>query len=300
MGGKNKMLLSTETSNLRRRFDDKTAIKMIKDAGFDAFDYSFCYMKDQPEKDILRDDYKERAYRLREYIDETGIVCNQSHAPLDFGLNDETELSNENYLRNVRSIEVAAILGAKNIVVHGIGSVYAAGIDYLEYNTKYLKSYIPYCEKHNMIISIENNGVVDKNRKIAAIPGLFTAQEHMQFVDVLGKDWFNVCVDTGHTAVVGLEPDKLIEGFDNSYLQALHIHENNRLKDQHLLPYGGNFDWDSITAALRKIDYKGDFTLESSSFFLPVPNELLSAALKYAEQVGRNLISKITNQKETT
>ena len=45
------MKLSTETGGLRRRYDDKVAVKMIKDAGFDAFDYSFCYMLDQPEKE---------------------------------------------------------------------------------------------------------------------------------------------------------------------------------------------------------------------------------------------------------
>ena len=34
------MLLSVDTNILRDRFDDHTAIKMIREAGFDAFDYS--------------------------------------------------------------------------------------------------------------------------------------------------------------------------------------------------------------------------------------------------------------------
>ena len=41
---------------------------MIKDAGFDAFDYSF-YRAIPDGKDILGDDYKECATRLRKIAD---------------------------------------------------------------------------------------------------------------------------------------------------------------------------------------------------------------------------------------
>ena len=45
--GETEMCLSTGTTLLRRKLDDKTAIRMIKEAGFDSFDYSFCYMLHQ-------------------------------------------------------------------------------------------------------------------------------------------------------------------------------------------------------------------------------------------------------------
>ena len=288
------MLLSTETGGLRIKYDDKIAIKMIKDAGFDAFDYSFCYLKGQPEKDMLDDNYIERAHELRAYADEIGIVCNQSHAPLDFKYTDETDLSNENFLRNVRAIEVASILGAKSIIFHGLGIVYAHDIDYIEYNTKYLRSYLPYCEKYNMKISYENSCAISKDMKAIPIPGVHTAEEYMRFIDSLDNRWFNICVDTGHLAVVGMEPVEFISGLTNDYLCALHIHENDGTRDQHLIPYTlGKFNWDKITEALKKIDYKGDFTLESSTFFAYIPDELLPSALKYAADLGRLLIKKI-------
>ena len=196
------MLLSTETSGLRLKYDDKIAIKMIKDAGFDAFDGSLCYMKGQPEKDLLDDNYIERAKELRAYADEIGIVCNQTHAPLDFQYTDETDLSNENFLRNVRAIEVSSILGAKSIIFHGLGIVYAHDIDYIEYNTKYLRSYLPYCEKYNMKISYENSCAISKDMKAIPIPGVHTAEEYMRFIDSLDNRWFNICVDTGHLAAM--------------------------------------------------------------------------------------------------
>lgn len=83
---------------------------------------------------------------------------------------------------------------------------------------------------------------------------------------------------------------------DNRQLAALHIHDNDRLKDQHLLPYAGSLNWEKITTALRKISYKGDFTLEAINFFSGVPDELIMLSLCYAEQVGRFLIDKILNE----
>lgn len=289
------MRLSTETSWLRRRFDNYIAIKMIKDAGFDAFDFSFCYMMDQPENDMLDDDYIDKAYKLRAYMDEIGIECNQAHAPLDFDHTDEIALENVNYLRNVRSIAVASILGAQSIVVHPVGSVLQSELDYFEYNGRYLKSYIPYCEKFKMHISVENLNTYSDGKPIG-ISGFTTPQEIITWVNNLESEWFNICVDTGHSAITGIEPEDMISAMDNRQLAALHIHDNDRLKDQHLLPYAGSLNWEKITTALRKISYKGDFTLEAINFFSGVPDELIMPSLCYAEQVGRFLIDKILNE----
>ena len=112
------MKLSVETYIFRERFDDQTAIQMIKDAGFDAFDYSMYWMSDG--KDMLGEDYRERALKLRSLADKIGISCNQAHAPCDFRYCDELNEANMAYCRLVRSIEIASILGAKNIIVHAI------------------------------------------------------------------------------------------------------------------------------------------------------------------------------------
>ena len=60
-------------------------------------------------------------YKLcRENENSIGIDCNQAHAPFDLKRSDEFDLSNENYQRLVRSLEVAPILGAKTIVIHSV------------------------------------------------------------------------------------------------------------------------------------------------------------------------------------
>ena len=65
------MRLSIETYVFREHFGDNVAIKMIKDAGFDAFDYSMFWATEK--NDMLGDDYRERALALRGYADEIGI-----------------------------------------------------------------------------------------------------------------------------------------------------------------------------------------------------------------------------------
>ena len=143
----------------------------------------------------------------------------------------------------------------------------------------------------NYVISFEK--LRDSEGKAIGVPGITTPDEIIDWVESLGSDWFNFCVDTGHAAITGVEPEKLIEALNNKQLTALHVHDNNLNSDQHLLPYQGSLDWDNITAALRKIDYKGDFTLESTNFFARVPDEFVPEALKYAEKTGRLLIDKI-------
>lgn len=286
------MRLSTETGFLRRRFDDQTAVKMLKEAGFDAFDYSFYYMLDQPEKDSLADDYLERAYALKEYADSLGISCSQAHAPLDFRHYDCISPDDMKYRRNLRAIEFASVLGAKSIIVHPLGSVLKSDLDYFEYNTKYLKSYIPYCEKFKIHISVENLNT-SKDGKAFGIPGLTTPDEISSWVKSLGSEWFNICLDTGHSAITGIEPEDMIRTIGGEMIKAVHIHDNDRLGDLHLLPFEGKLNWDNITGALKDIDYEGDFTLESTNFFTGVPDNLIPASLKYAEETGRYLISKI-------
>ena len=283
------MKLSMEHCILRDRFGDKTGIKMIKDAGFDAFDYSFYGTNEK--NDILGDNYAEIAKDLRKYIDEIGIECNQAHAPFEFRYNEnKIEISDNTYLRIVRSMEFASILGAKNIIIH---SIKTPENEFTEYNYKFYKSLEPFCEKFGICISVEN--LFSFNDKGCCKGRLCNPKEHCDFVESLNSKWFNICIDVGHSAITGYEPEYIIESINNGMLQALHIHDNDYRYDLHQLPYLGKFNWDNITCALSKINYSGDFTFETISFIQSFDNELMPYALKLIEQTGRLLIKKTEN-----
>lgn len=184
------MKLSIETYIMRKRFDDKKALEMIKKAGFDCYDYSMYFLADD-DKDMLRDDYYERAVALRRISDELGIECNQAHAPFEIGVTNEFDISDGSYLRLVRSLEVASILGAENVIVHAIKDHLPDGTDFYDLNRKFYSSLAPYCEKFNICVSVEN---LFNCRGEKMFPVLGNPQEHMDFVNSLHSQRFILCI----------------------------------------------------------------------------------------------------------
>lgn len=279
------MKLSMETYTLRKRFGDEEAIKMIKAAGFDCYDYSL-YWTDEKD-DMLGEDYKERAEALRKTADEIGIGCNQAHAPFEFKYGEERSEACEAYRRLVRSLEFAAILGAETIIVHAIKNL-PEGVDFEEYNRKFYSSFIPYCERFGITISVENLFNFDGENYIGV---LSNPEEHVAFVKSLKSDRFNICVDVGHSTITGHKPEDVIAAMDKNILRSLHIHDNYGNSDMHNIPMFGVHDWDKIMAALKKIGYEGDFTLEITAIGR-YENEMLGHAIAFAGQTGRHLIKK--------
>ena len=81
-------------------------------------------------------------------------------------------------------------------------------------------------------------------------------------------------------------------GVGNRVLRCLHIHDNNYKWDAHGLPYTGELNWARITAALKKIQYQGDFSLETITYLRKFDAEITFEALKFAGKVGRYLMEK--------
>ena len=78
------MLISSEIESWRRIGGDEKAIKLLKDSGFTAYDYSMCKsvgIKNLGFELITSDNYIEKAKKIREYADSIGLPCNQTHAP---------------------------------------------------------------------------------------------------------------------------------------------------------------------------------------------------------------------------
>lgn len=280
------MKLSTETYVMQNRFDDKTAIKMIRDAGYDHFDYSMYWTTEQNY--MLGEDYRERAEDLRRYADGLGITCNQAHAPFVFRYKNAMELSDPVYQELIRSLEVASILGAETVIVHAVCEL-PEEVDFYEYNRKYYQSLIPYCEKFGIEVSVENLFTFHDG----TLSGILSdPKDHIAFVKSLGADCFNICVDLGHSAITGRAPEDVIAAMDSRLLKSLHVHDNNLKSDQHIVPLFGSMDYQKIMSALKAIGYSGDLTFEIFGFLGKLDNELLAPALSFAEKIGRNLIAK--------
>lgn len=288
------MKLSMDTGSLTKKIDNMTALRMIKDAGFDAVDWSFFAFLTE-EDDLICGDYRDKAKNIREYMDKIGISCNQAHAEMKYSHNDAMSLESESYMRMVRSLEVASILGASNIIIHPVASALSEGMSYLGFSREYFRSFIPYCEKFNIHISVENMFTA-KNGKIVGIEDYTTTREHIEFVESIGSPWFNICLDVGHCNAVGINPpESSIRQIGGGLLKALHVHDNDGRLDRHLLPYLGSINWDRVTEALKDISYEGDFTFEACGMYYEIPTELMPYVLKLQAETGRELIKKIKN-----
>lgn len=284
------MKLSVDCCAFSENFGDYKAMEMIKEAGFDAVDYTFCCRGD--DIPMLCDGYKEYAVNLRKHLDSIGLECIQAHAPIGFGFEMARDLSEPKYVKITRAIEAAAILGAEIIVVHSRWVPPGSDITVFEENLQYYRGLIPYAEKFGIKIGVENLLKFDPRggcyRHI--LPG--TPDELDNLVRVIDSPWVVGCLDTGHSTLVGIDPEDFISKMDKNILRTMHVQDTDYKEDLHTLPYQGMVNWDNVMKALKKIGYEGPLNFEVPEYFGKMPKELLFDALKMAHAVGRHLIAK--------
>ncbi len=288
------MLLSVSTCPLDTILSVKDAIRIIKDAGFDAYDMSLCDMMHNKNNIFNTEKYLDEAMAIREYADALGIVCNQAHAPFHSSCGDPEKDENIFNLI-VRSMEIASILGAKIIVVHPKQHLtYADNVEELfNLNVEFYTRLIPYCEKFGIKVATEN--MWQNNPSSGAITDSTCSRswEFNKYIDSVNSEWITGCLDLGHVSLVTKKIPEFIHDMGKKHISALHVHDTNFKEDNHTLPFNERIDYIEVAKALGEIDYHGDFTYEIYNFFKNKPTELLPAACRYACEVGRYLINEI-------
>lgn len=277
------MKISIESYTFREAFGNEKTIKLLSDAGFDAMDFSYYWRK--RADNVLGDDWKDKAKEIRSMLDANGLECNQAHAPFDVCYGENFSEDEPKYLDLARSIGSAAILGAKQIIVHALRT--PDGVDLMEYNFEFYKSLEKYCEEYGIKVAVEN--LFKQNSSGNGWDGILgTPAELCKLTRELGKN-FNCCVDIGHAAITGTAPQDFIAGMDSDLLCALHVQDNNMRSDCHWLPYQGNFNWEAVISALKAKNYGGDITLEVFGWLSRQPEGLLTEAARHAAVVASHL-----------
>lgn len=281
------MKLGIATCILREKLGDGQALTAIARAGFDCVDYSYFQTEKYPE--ILGDDFRAYAKKIRGMMDSLNLTCGQAHAPYGFSFCNEMRESDPEFRLILRSMEAAAILGAPYIVVHPVLSpVY---VDMPEYNARFFQALEPYCGKFGIRIAIEN--IFDRE-PAGRCMGRFGTPERMgDLISRLSPDSFAVCLDTGHAAVTGVNPEDFIRAMGADRLRVLHLQDTCLLDDDHMLPLLGDQPWEPVCKALAETGYQGDLSLEVPGYLHRLDPELLPSALALACGVGRWLIRKV-------
>lgn len=290
------MKIATQTECLMGRYPMDRVIDKIAAAGFDHIDYSLFSLPAQPDHPLRQADYKEYLEKLRIHARDAGVSFHQAHAPFpshypnaqigsDMAAYNDTI---EQYLQ--LAIEAAGRLGCAQIVVHPV-SFGSEKARQTEWNLQMYRRLGKTAREFGTRIAVENMFGRSKGRTI--IPNVCSYGEELAaFYDLLGdRETFTVCLDIGHCGLVGDTPGGAIRTLGDR-LGALHVHDNDYVRDMHQLPMTQLMDWKDITAALREIKYAGVFTLEADYFIRFMADECLDPALRLMAAVARHLANQ--------
>ena len=247
------MRLVTQTHITAETFGDEACIPILKQAGFEALDWSFFGME-QGKGVWCSDAWREHALSLKEAAARCGMGFSQAHAPFPSSRGEEPYDSD---IRKwiLRSMEAAALMGVHNIVVHPVQELeYATNEEKLwEENLEFYRGLIPYCEEYGIRICAENMWQWDKRRNYIVDSVCARPDEFVRLLDELDSPWVVGCLDLGHCALVGREPQDVIRAMGAKRLQALHVHDVNYVRDCHTMPFMESLDWEAITLSLIHI-----------------------------------------------
>ncbi len=283
------MLLSTTTAGIAKKRGDKEAIRILAEAGFDAFDYAFYAHPD--DSSIYGENFVEYFKNLKNFAEKCGIFCNQSHAPYHSSVGIP-EKDAKIYQRIVRSMEASAVLGAKIVIVHPLQHLtYAEHPEELfEMNVAFYRSLIPYCEKFGVKVAVENMWQYNPSGHCIIDSTCSRPWEFCRYLDAIDSPWIVGCLDIGHASLVGTDIAAFIHALGNERLLALHVHDTDFAQDLHTLPFVSKIDYFPIMKALKDIEYRGEFTYEADGFLEKFPPELFPEVSQFMCSVGKYLI----------
>lgn len=283
------MLFSCQTSYLASRFGVETAADMLISAGYTAVDLSAfgnnAYM--------FTENWQETARSLRARAEAQGACFNQAHAPFGGGYDHYTGVLIPTFPRVFAFCE---LLGVRQIVVHPLqkGRYYGREKELFDMNMEFYRSLIPLSEKHGIKIAIENMWQTHPVTHRICDDVCANPHELAAYYDTLNDpEHFTVCLDIGHVALCGREPEDAVRILGHDRLGALHVHDVDYVSDLHTVPYMGRINWQNVLEALADIDYKGEFTMESDAFLARYPEDMLPVATRFMADTTKYLADKL-------
>ena len=276
-------------------FSDTEIVDMLYESGFDAIDYSF-FDAQRCNPDISDGDYKKRFIELRKYTEDKGLYFNQSHAPHPSSLLDE-DFTKRRFDELVTSIKNSSYLGVRNIIIHPLQHLrYYTGENteaLYEMNLDFFAKLLPYCEEYGITICTENMWQYYGDSQKIWDSTCSRAEEFKRYIDGVNSPYLKACVDLGHTVLVGENPTRMLECLGDR-VAALHVHDNDGIRDSHTLPFHGIIMWKEVAKALKKINYRGEITLETGGFFTKgMPKEAYPEATRCMADTARKFCEMI-------
>lgn len=278
------MKTSTQTLILANEFGPEEAVRMICDAGFDCIDHSLFSGK-RGKMDIEKTDFLSDMEKLREIAVSYEVDFNQTHAPFASFREGDDDYNEWVKPLIIKAIEATGILGAKYVVIHP----FAISKNQKQANMDFFGSLIPYAEKHDVKIAIENMFGHDPVKDVLVKNVCSDGPELCDYIDTLNSKSIVACIDIGHCGLVGEDAAHMIKMVGGDRIKCLHVHDNDHKNDLHTIPFTEKIDFPSVIQALIDINYNGELTLEADHFLYGFPKELYKDCLSLMSRTARYL-----------
>jgi sugar phosphate isomerase/epimerase len=282
------MLYTTHTHRLGNAYGVLRAAELLHEGGFSGIDLSLY----KPKGEAFSDDYKRVADELVAFSKSSGLVLHQGHAPYcRYELYKDTV---EPFMP--RAFEFFGRIGVSYVVVHPMyyPEVYRGREEEIfELNVAYYRSLMPYAKEYGFKIAAENMWIYHPVTK-AVKPSYLSDPSEMKrlFEAVDSPDSFTMCLDLGHSAIAGYEPDEVIRALGKDILGCMHAQDVDYLIDWHTLPGVGKLNWDRICKALGEIDYQGSFNLEADNFYSGFDKDFYPTVTRFMADTARCLAER--------
>ncbi len=287
--------ISTEINSTAQIVGEECAVEMVARAGFDGWDLSMFSMcrydgRDRPllpnDHPLAGNGYLSFVRKLKQIGLDNGIVCNQAHAPYPVYCPPIRD-----YL--MRAIECAAEAGAQICVIHPDNNASP------EENAKMYRQLLPFAKSCGVKIATENMWNRDPVTQKLTVAACATPKSFCDHIDVVNDPDFVACLDVGHAELEGMGTSaaEMILALGHR-LQALHLHDNDHISDLHLRPFDGSVHFPSVVDALKKIGYRGWFTMEAYGYVNGLEPAQTLAGLQKLTSAGRKLANMFENAKD--
>lgn len=245
--------------------------------------YHYTELSDEHAAVLMnRGEPKDVGKKFGEFARENGMEILQGHLSLAFTICD----GGKSVEQVKKWLDLFDAIGITSAVLHCDRIRYEENVsveDRISRNVEALKELCAYIEGREIRICIESCR--------SNFPLMGSADEILYIIDSVGSDRMGVCLDTGHLNLTeNKDQEKFILTVGNK-LTALHIADNDKTSDQHIMPFGmGNVNWIAVMKSLKKIGYDGLFNYEIPGE-RSCPDFIKSAKLQYLLKVAEYLDS---------
>ena len=296
------LMLSLQTGTWYKMFggdeNPDGAFKALSEAGFEAVDFG-ALESSLPTKKIrvgeLSNFYDADLETLLDYYrpakeaaDKYGIEFAQAHAPFPMHVPGHPQVVEYLVMVVQKMLYICKMLDCPYLIVHP--SCFPSKKQEWEENMAMYRQLIPAAKESGVKICLENMHLIRNAHKVGG--ACSNMEEACRYIDALneeaGEAVFGFCYDVGHANLTSNDVLEDLRTLDQR-LFALHIHDNDAMKDLHLVPFASRItkkewttDWEGFFQGLREIGYKGAVNFETGGSLIGLPEELVKPMMTFA------------------